>query len=107
MQTGSEMGGLVGALVAGFLTDRYFKGRAGRVCVIAMALLAVAVPPFRISPRDAKWVSGSLFILMAVLFYVPQMLIASMAMSLAPKRASAAPVGPTGLIAHGSPINTG
>jgi sugar phosphate permease len=107
MQSGSEMGGLVGALVAGFVTDRYFKGRAGRVCVIAMALLAVTVHLFRISPRDAKWISGSLFILMAFLFYVPQMLIASMAMSLGTKRASAAAVGLTGLIGYGSQIITG
>jgi len=58
LQSGSEMGGLVGALIAGFVTDRYFKGRAGRVCVIAMALLAVVVHLFRISPKEAKLASA-------------------------------------------------
>jgi OPA family glycerol-3-phosphate transporter-like MFS transporter/OPA family sugar phosphate sensor protein UhpC-like MFS transporter len=107
LQSGSEMGGLIGALIAGYLTDRFFKGRAGRVCVLAMALLAVVVYLFRISPKNASWVSASLFIAMAFLFYVPQMLIASMAMTLGTKRASAAAVGLTGIVGYASQLITG
>jgi OPA family glycerol-3-phosphate transporter-like MFS transporter/OPA family sugar phosphate sensor protein UhpC-like MFS transporter len=44
---------------------------------------------------------------MGLFLYVPQMLIAAMAMNLATKRASAAAVGLTGIIGYGSTIITG
>ena len=107
LSTGSEMGGLLGALIAGIAADRLFRGRAGRVCVIAMALMAVCVYLFRLAPRGAPVLSGSLFVLMGFFLYVPQMLIAAMAMNLGTKRASAAAVGLTGIIGYGSKVITG
>jgi sugar phosphate permease len=104
---GAEMGGMVGALVAGFAADRIFGGRAGRVCVIAMALMAVVTYFFAKAPKEALFVSGALYVMMAFLLYIPQMLIASMAMNLGTKRASAAAVGLTGIIGYGSTIITG
>jgi OPA family glycerol-3-phosphate transporter-like MFS transporter/OPA family sugar phosphate sensor protein UhpC-like MFS transporter len=104
---GSEMGGLLGALGAGIIADRVFRGRAGRVCVIAMALLAVSVYLFYLTPRETPFIAGVLFVIVGFLLYVPQMLIAAMAMNLGTKRASAAAVGLTGIIGYGSTIITG
>jgi sugar phosphate permease len=104
---GAEMAGMVGALVAGFVTDRVFNGRAGRVCVIAMFLMFGAVFLFWRTPADYRFASGALYILMAFLLYIPQMLIAAMAMNLGTKRASAAAVGLTGIIGYSSTIITG
>jgi sugar phosphate permease len=104
---GSEIGGMLGALVAGFLTDRYFRGRAGRVCVIAMALMVVAVYLFRAAPKHSLLIAGPLFVTMGFLLYVPQMLIAAMAMNLGTKRASAAAVGLTGIIGYLSTFISG
>jgi OPA family glycerol-3-phosphate transporter-like MFS transporter/OPA family sugar phosphate sensor protein UhpC-like MFS transporter len=104
---GAEMGGMAGALVAGFLADRLFNGRAGRVCVMAMALMAVTIHLFRIAPRSMPVLSGGLYVLMGFLLYVPQMLIAAMAMNLGTKRASAAAVGLTGIIGYASTVITG
>jgi OPA family glycerol-3-phosphate transporter-like MFS transporter/OPA family sugar phosphate sensor protein UhpC-like MFS transporter len=104
---GSEMGGMCGALVAGFLADRVFNGRAGRVCVLAMGLMAVTIHFFRIAPKSAPWLSGALFVAMGFLLYVPQMLIAAMAMNLGTKRASAAAVGLTGIVGYASTVITG
>ena len=104
---GSEIGGMLGALAAGFVADRVFRGRAGRVCVIAMALLAGAVYLFRAAPKNAPLAAGTLFVLMGFLLYVPQMLIAAMAMNLGTKRASAAAVGLTGIIGYLSTIVSG
>jgi OPA family glycerol-3-phosphate transporter-like MFS transporter/OPA family sugar phosphate sensor protein UhpC-like MFS transporter len=104
---GSEIGGMLGALIAGVVADRAFNGRAGRVCVIAMALMAGAIHLFRIAPASQPLVTGSLFVIMGFLLYVPQMLIAAMAMNLGTKRASAAAVGLTGIIGYGSTIITG
>jgi OPA family glycerol-3-phosphate transporter-like MFS transporter/OPA family sugar phosphate sensor protein UhpC-like MFS transporter len=104
---GAEIGGMVGALVAGFAADRIFNGRAGRVCVIAMLLMAGATYLFWRVPHGALLASGTLYVLMAFLLYVPQMLIAAMAMNLGTKRASAAAVGLTGIIGYASTIITG
>ncbi|HEX8913671.1 MAG TPA: MFS transporter [Humisphaera sp.] len=104
---GSEIAGLVGALVAGLAADRVFGGRAGRVCVIAMVLMAGAIAAFWVAPPGAAWVSGGLFVLMGFCVYVPQMLIAAMAMNLGTKRAAAAAVGLTGIVAYASTIVTG
>jgi OPA family glycerol-3-phosphate transporter-like MFS transporter/OPA family sugar phosphate sensor protein UhpC-like MFS transporter len=104
---GAEMGGMVGALIGGVVTDRVFNGRAGRVCVIAMALMTAVTYLFWKSPTGAGFIAGTLFILMGFLLYVPQMLIAAMAMNLATQRASAAAVGLTGIIGYASTLITG
>lgn len=104
---GAEMGGMVGALVAGFAADKIFNGRAGRVCVIAMTLMAGAVYLFWVTPASFRFLSCVLYVLMGFLLYIPQMLIAAMAMNLGTKRASAAAVGLTGIIGYSSTIITG
>jgi sugar phosphate permease len=104
---GSEMGGMIGALTGGLVADRVFNGRAGRVCVIAMAAMAGTIYAFWRAPRSEPYLSGALFVLMGFLLYVPQMLIAAMAMNLGTKRASAAAVGLTGIIGYASTIITG
>ncbi|HZZ44583.1 MAG TPA: MFS transporter [Tepidisphaeraceae bacterium] len=104
---GSEMGGMLGALIGGYVADRYFKGRAGRVCCIAMVLMAGTIYAFQHSPRSSPVLTGALFVMMGFLLYVPQMLIAAMAMNLGTKRASAAAVGLTGIIGYMSTIITG
>jgi OPA family glycerol-3-phosphate transporter-like MFS transporter/OPA family sugar phosphate sensor protein UhpC-like MFS transporter len=104
---GAEIGGMFGALVAGFTADRLFNGRAGRVCVIAMALMAATIYTFWHAPRSMPVLAGTLYVLMGFFLYIPQMLIAAMAMNLGTKRASAAAVGLTGIIGYGSTIITG
>jgi OPA family glycerol-3-phosphate transporter-like MFS transporter/OPA family sugar phosphate sensor protein UhpC-like MFS transporter len=104
---GSEMAGLVSALVAGFVADKVFHGRAGRVCVIAMVIMAVAVWAFWVTPGTSKTLAGALFVVMGFMVYVPQMLIAAMAMNLGTKRAAAAAVGLTGIFGYASSIVSG
>ena len=104
---GSEMGGMLGALLAGVLADRVFGSRAGRVCVLAMLLMSGVIYAFWITPAGHLVVAGTLFVLMGFLLYVPQMLIAAMAMNLGTKRAAAAAVGLTGIVGYASTILTG
>lgn len=104
---GSEIGGMLGALAAGFVADKVFGGRAGRVCVISMALMAVAIWLFWAVPKGDTRLAGTLFVIMGFLLYVPQMLIAAMAMTLGTKRAAAAAVGLTGIIGYLSTIVSG
>lgn len=104
---GSELAGLVSALLAGYVADRYFRGRAGRVCVIAMALYCFAVYFFAHTPKGHPWTATGWFLLMGFLFYIPQMLIAALAMTLGTKRASAAAVGMTGLFGYAATVPAG
>ena len=104
---GSEMSGMIGALVAGFIADRLFRGRAGRVCVIAMALMVGVIYAFWHAPRNTPVLSGTLFLAMGFLIYVPQMLIAAMAMNLGTSAPAAAAVGLTGIIGYASTIVSG
>jgi OPA family glycerol-3-phosphate transporter-like MFS transporter/OPA family sugar phosphate sensor protein UhpC-like MFS transporter len=103
----SELAGLVSALTAGIIADRYFKGRAGRVCVIAMAGMSIVCYLFWKLPAGRTWQAAVLFILMGFFLYIPQMLIAALAMHLGTKRASAAAVGMTGLFGYLATIPAG
>jgi OPA family glycerol-3-phosphate transporter-like MFS transporter/OPA family sugar phosphate sensor protein UhpC-like MFS transporter len=107
LHSGNEIAGLVSALLAGVAADRLFRGRAGRVCVIAMAAMAVAVYLFWITPPAWPWVLASLYLVMGFMVYVPQMLIAAMAMNLGTKRAAAAAVGLTGIFGYASSVVSG
>jgi OPA family glycerol-3-phosphate transporter-like MFS transporter/OPA family sugar phosphate sensor protein UhpC-like MFS transporter len=105
--SGSEIAGLVSALVGGLIADRVFGGRAGRVCVIAMVLMTGVIYVFWKTPGDRTSMNTALFLVMGFLLYVPQMLIAAMAMNLATKRAAAAAVGLTGFLGYFSSILSG
>jgi OPA family glycerol-3-phosphate transporter-like MFS transporter/OPA family sugar phosphate sensor protein UhpC-like MFS transporter len=107
LHAGNEFSGMFGALLAGFVADRYFRGRAGRVCVIAMAAMAAVVYLFWVTPPSRPWVLATLYLSMGFMVYVPQMLIAAMAMNLATKRAAAAAVGLTGIVGYLSNIVSG
>jgi sugar phosphate permease len=105
--SGSELAGLVSALIGGYIADRYFRGRAGRVCCIAMLLMSGVIYLFGKTPPGHPIAATVLFISMGFLLYVPQMLIAAMAMSLGTKRASAAAVGMTGLFGYLATVPAG
>ena len=105
--SGSELAGLCSALIAGYSADHFFGGRAGRVCVIAMALMTGAVYGFWVTPVSMKFLAGFFFVTMGFMVYVPQMLIAAMAMNLGTKRAAAAAVGLTGIFGYASSVVSG
>jgi OPA family glycerol-3-phosphate transporter-like MFS transporter/OPA family sugar phosphate sensor protein UhpC-like MFS transporter len=107
LHSGNELAGLVSALLAGVAADRLFGGRAGRVCVIAMAAMTVAVYLFWITPPSRPGLLAPLYIAMGFMVYIPQMLIAAMAMNLGTKRAAAAAVGLTGIFGYLSSIVSG
>jgi len=107
LQFGNEFAGMFGALLAGYVADTWFRGRAGRVCVIAMAAMAAAVYGFWVTPPSRPWLLVPLYLTMGFMVYVPQMLIAAMAMNLGTKRAAAAAVGLTGIVGYASTLVSG
>jgi OPA family glycerol-3-phosphate transporter-like MFS transporter/OPA family sugar phosphate sensor protein UhpC-like MFS transporter len=104
---GNEIAGLVSALLAGIVADRVFRGRAGRVCVISMVAMVGAVYAFWVTPPGRAWLLAPLYLVMGFMVYVPQMLIAAMAMNLGTKRAAAAAVGLTGIFGYASSVISG
>jgi OPA family glycerol-3-phosphate transporter-like MFS transporter/OPA family sugar phosphate sensor protein UhpC-like MFS transporter len=104
---GSEIAGLCSALLGGLIADRIFGGRAGRVCCIAMLIIMGAIYLFWKTAADSPTRASILFILMGFCVYIPQMLIAAMAMNLGTKRAAAAAVGLTGILGYGGTVMSG
>jgi sugar phosphate permease len=72
-----------------------------------MAAMAVVIFVFKTTTPNAKVLAGGCFIAMGFLVYVPQMLIAAMAMNLGTKRAAAAAVGMTGIFGYASSVLSG
>ena len=107
LHSGNEISGLVSALLAGVAADGLFRGRAGRVCVIAMACMTAAVYLFWVTPPGRTGLLAPLYLVMGFMVYIPQMLIAAMAMNLGTKRAAAAAVGLTGIFGYASSVISG
>lgn len=103
---GFEVSGVVGMLIAGWLTDRLFGGRGARMCVFCMIGATLSLLAF--------WKFGSSLTAAAVLLgasgffiYGPQALIGITAANLATRRAAATAAGFTGLFAYASTLVSG
>ncbi len=101
-----EVSGIIGMLLAGWATDRVFKGRGARMCVFCMIGACLAMLGF--------WQLGNtptvatVFLAMAGFFiYGPQALIGITAANLATKRAAATAAGFTGLFGYASTLVSG
>ncbi|MDR0412897.1 MAG: MFS transporter [Dysgonamonadaceae bacterium] len=106
MIAGFELVGIVGTLVAGWVADRFFGGRAVRVCVIGLALTVVSLLLFMYLPHSPLLMT---VLLMAAGFFVygPQALNGVIASNLVTNRASATAIGFTSLFAYSSTILSG
>ncbi|MDX9882699.1 MAG: MFS transporter [Prolixibacteraceae bacterium] len=106
MVAGFEISGIVGMLLAGWATDKFFGGRGARVSVICMALAAFFIFLFWQVDASPVLMAG---ILMAAGFsiYGPQALVGIAVANLATKRAAATAIGFTGLFGYASTIVSG
>lgn len=107
MLAGFECAGLIGALVAGWMTDRFFGGRAMRVGLFYMAAAGASLLLFWKVPGQTEWGSTVLLCLTGFFIYGPQCLIGIAAANLATKRAAATAIGLTSLFGYGSTLLSG
>jgi OPA family glycerol-3-phosphate transporter-like MFS transporter/OPA family sugar phosphate sensor protein UhpC-like MFS transporter len=102
-----EVAGLVGMLLAGWITDRVFGGRGTRTCVFCMAGAGVALLAFWQWPGQSPLLATVLLGAAGFFIYGPQALIGIAAANLATKRAAATAAGFTGLFGYASTVVSG
>ena len=100
IQGAFEAAGIFGAILAGWLSDRAFRGRRGPVSVLFMILLAAAVGALLLVPRGHPVVMSAIFASLGFFVYGPQLLVAVAAADFATKPAAASAVGLTGLFGY-------
>jgi OPA family glycerol-3-phosphate transporter-like MFS transporter/OPA family sugar phosphate sensor protein UhpC-like MFS transporter len=107
MVGGFEFCGLLGALIGGWLTDRWFGGRAVRVCLIYMILAGVSVFLFWKIPGQSELGTATLLGAAGFFIYGPQCLLAVAAANLATKKAAATAIGLTSIFGYASTVLSG
>ncbi len=107
MVAGFEFFGLIGALIGGWLTDKYFGGRAIRVCLIYMILAGVSIFLFWRIPGQSELSTAALLGAAGFFIYGPQCLLAVAAANLATKKAAATAIGLTSIFGYASTVLSG
>jgi sugar phosphate permease len=107
MISGFEAFGAVGAILGGWLTDRFLGGRAARTCVVFMALAGVSVLLLWKIQTQSEWLITGLLCATGFFVYGPQCLLAVACMNLATKRAAATAVGLTSIFGYASTTLSG
>jgi sugar phosphate permease len=107
MLAGFEVFGAIGALLGGWVTDRFLGGRAARACVLYMALAGVSVFLLWKVPTHSELLLTGLLCATGFFVYGPQCLLAIACANLATKRAAATVVGLTSIFGYASTILSG
>lgn len=103
-----EIAGIGGMLLAGWVTDRVFKGRAPRTCVICMAMATLCLISLSFLNEHSPLMLANLILMASGFFiYGPQALVGIAAANIATKRAAATAGGFCGLFGYGSTIVSG
>lgn len=101
------VGGILGMLVAGWATDKWFKGCAHKTSAICTLLAVISLFLFWVSPKDSAFLSILFIVLSAFFIYGPQALLGIACTNQATKRAAATANGICGVFAYLSPIVSG
>ena len=101
-----ELSGVLGTLVAGWVTDRFFKGKGHRTCVLCMAGAAIFMTIFTLYDGNSIPLIVALLSCAGFCIYGPQALIGIELGNQATKEASARANGIAGIIGYiGSAIS--
>ncbi|MDG6897669.1 regulatory protein UhpC [Actinobacillus delphinicola] len=102
-----EIGGFLGALFAGWGSDKIFKGNRSQMNIIyVFGIIAVALALW-IVPTHNYYVMSSLFFLMGFFIFGPQFMIGMAAAEMSHKHAAATATGFVSLFAYGGAAISG
>ena len=103
-----EIAGCAGMLCAGWVSDKFFDGKAHRMCVVEMFLVAICMAVLQFIPADASSVVVLILLALSGFFlYGPQALLGVVATKQATKKAASSAVGLIGFMSYLSVIVTG
>lgn len=100
-------GGIVGTLLAGWATDKFFKSKAHRTCLIGTAGATLCFAVFWALPKDAAMLSIVTVVLASFFIYMPQALIGIACSNMATKRVAASANGLAGIFGYASTTVSG
>ena len=107
IQAGFEIAGLCGAMLAGWISDRFTRGQRAPVCVVYMLMACGAVLHFSMVPAGHPYMSAVSLWLVGFTIYGPQFLVGVMMTDQSGKEAAATADGLAGLIGYASGVVSG
>lgn len=100
-------GGIVGTLLAGWATDKFFKSRAQRTCLIGLVGATICFAAFWALPKDATALTIVSVVMASFFIYMPQALIGIACSNMATKRVAASANGIAGIFGYASTTVSG
>ena len=101
------VGGIVGTLLAGWITDHVFQSRAHRTCFVFLVAATICFALFWKMPQDKGMLSIICIIMSSFFIYGPQALLGIAASNQATKRAAASANGILGIFGYASTAVSG
>ena len=84
------VGGVLGTLLAGWVTDKFMQSKAHRTCLVGLVGATVCFFAFWQMPSSVHWIISSILICLSAFFiYAPQALLGVAASQQATKRVCA------------------
>ena len=100
-------GGIVGTLIAGWATDRFFKSRSQRTCLIGLLGATLCFLLFWLTPEGMNGLAVTCIIMASFFVYMPQALIGIACSNQATKRVAASANGLAGIFGYASTTVSG
>jgi len=95
-----EWAGIPGTILAGVMSDKWFKGKREPVSIIYILLVLVSVVVYWKNPPGHPLIDNLALVAIGFLIYGPVMLIGVQALDLVPKNAAGTAAGFTGLFGY-------
>lgn len=100
-------GGIVGTLIAGWATDKFFKSRSQRTCLLGLLGATVCFLLFWLTPKGMNGLAVTFVIMASFFVYMPQALIGIACSNQATKRVAASANGLAGIFGYASTTVSG
>ena len=100
-------GGIVGTLIAGWATDRFFKSRSQRTCLIGLLGATLCFLLFWLTPKGMNGLAVTCIIMASFFVYMPQALIGIACSTEATKSVLASANGLAGIFGYASTTVSG
>jgi MFS transporter, OPA family, glycerol-3-phosphate transporter len=95
-----EYAGIPSMLLAGYLSDKYFRNRRAPVIIACMVLVIFAIAVYWLNPPGRKWVDLVALSTIGFLIYVPVVFIGMQAVDVVYKKAVGTATGLTGFFGY-------